>query len=66
MKKKFGISLGSALLAAICVGMVFAFSYTTTDGYWGELTQPASAIDATCNGWGESPTPRIPSATLSA
>ena len=40
MKKKFGISLGSAiLLAAICVGLVFAFSYTTTDGSWGRLTQ---------------------------
>lgn len=54
MKKKFGISLGSAvLLAAICVGMVFAFSYTTTDGYWGRIDSTGgSAIDATCNGWG--------------
>jgi len=57
MKKKFGISLGSAiLLAAICVGMVFAFSYTTTDGSWGRI----DAVDndgypdnADCDGWGK-------------
>ena len=54
MKKKFGISLGSAvLLAAICVGMVFAFSYTTTDGTWGQIDSTGgTTIDATCNGWG--------------
>jgi len=54
MKTKFGISLGSAvLLAAICVGIVFAFSYTTTDGTWGRIDSTGgSAIDATCNGWG--------------
>lgn len=56
MKKKFGISLGSAiLLAAICVGMVFAFSYTTTDGTWGRIDStggPGVVIDADCDGWG--------------
>ncbi|HOT52421.1 MAG TPA: choice-of-anchor K domain-containing protein [Anaerolineaceae bacterium] len=57
MKKKFGISLGSAiLLAAICVGMVFAFSYTTTDGYWGQIDAiPGDGYtdDADCDGWGK-------------
>ncbi|HQC22060.1 MAG TPA: hypothetical protein PLO92_09560, partial [Anaerolineaceae bacterium] len=56
MKKKFGISLGSAiLLAAICVGMVFAFSYTTTDGTWGRIDAiPGDGYtdDADCDGWG--------------
>lgn len=54
MKKKFGISLGSAiLLAAICVGMVFAFSYTTTDGTWGQIDSTGGIdIDASCNTWG--------------
>jgi len=55
MKKKFGVSLGSAiLLAAICVGMVFAFSYTTTDGYWGQIDSTGgTTIDADCDGWGK-------------
>lgn len=55
MKKKFGISLGSAiLLAAICVGMVFAFSYTTTDGYWGRIDSTGgTTIDADCFGFGK-------------
>ena len=55
MKKKFGVSLGSAiLLAAICVGMVFAFSYTTTDGYWGRIDSTGgTTIDADCDGWGK-------------
>lgn len=55
MKKKFGISLGSAiLLAAICVGMVFAFSYASTDGTWGRIDSTGGvAIDATCDGWGK-------------
>jgi len=54
MKKKFGISLGSAiLLAAICVGIVFAFSYTNTDGTWGRIDSTGgTTIDATCDGWG--------------
>ncbi len=56
MKKKFGVSLGSAiLLAAICVGMVFAFSYTTTDGYWGQIDAiPGDGYtdDADCDTWG--------------
>jgi len=55
MKKKFGISLGSAiLLAAICVGLVFAFSYTTTDGYWGRIDSTGGkTIDADCFGFGK-------------
>lgn len=55
MKQKFGVSLGSAiLLAAICVGMVFAFSYTTTDGYWGRIDSTGgTTIDADCDGWGK-------------
>jgi len=55
MKKKFGISLGSAiLLAAICVGMVFAFSFTTTDGYWGRIDSTGgTTIDADCFGFGK-------------
>jgi len=55
MKKKFGVSLGSAiLLAAICVGLVFAFSYTTTDGYWGQIDPTGGpGIDAECDGWGK-------------
>ncbi len=55
MKKKFGISLGSAiLLAAVCVGMVFAFSYVWTDGVWGQIdsTGAPAEINATCNNWG--------------
>jgi len=54
MKKKFGISLGSAiLLAAICVGIVFAFSYTNTDGTWGRIDSTGgTTLDATCDGWG--------------
>lgn len=55
MKKKFGVSLGSAiLLAAICVGMVFAFSYTTTDGHWERIDSTGgTTIDADCDGWGK-------------
>jgi hypothetical protein len=61
-KEIWGFAGSAILLAAICVGIGFAFSYTSTDGFGGGLTQLAGRrLTLTATAGVRSRTPITPS-----